>query len=68
MNGETTPPEASVPIKTEKIENGSKLLINDPDDPDPVIHEIPVFLAKALAQKLFLFQVTNCNRIHKNNM
>ena len=60
MNGEITPPTASVPIKMEKVENGPKLLINDPDDPDPVIHEIPVFLAKALAQKLFLFQVTIC--------
>jgi hypothetical protein len=65
MNGEMTPPMDSVPNKTEKIENGSKLLISDPDDPDPVIHEIPVFLAKALAQKLFLFQVTICNKIFR---
>ena len=32
-------------------------LITDPNDPDPVIHEIPVFLAKNLASKLFMFQV-----------
>ena len=27
-----------------------------PDD-DPVVHEIPVFLAKSLAKQLFLYQV-----------
>jgi len=27
------------------------------DDDDPVVHEIPVFLAKSLAKQLFLYQV-----------
>ena len=27
------------------------------EDEDPVIHEIPVFLAKTLAEQLYLFQV-----------
>ena len=26
-------------------------------DDDPVVHEIPVFLAKSLAKQLFLYQV-----------
>ena len=28
------------------------------DDDDPVVHEIPVFLAKSLAKQLFLYQVS----------
>ena len=27
------------------------------DDDDPIVHEIPVFLAKSLAKQLFLYQV-----------
>lgn len=51
-NGSTTIPV----IKTEKEEKVSEKGDQDPNDPDPVIHEIPVFLAKSLSQKLFLFQ------------
>ena len=29
----------------------------DKKDDDPVVHEIPVFLAKSLAKQLFLYQV-----------
>ena len=55
MNGDVGPPLLP-DVKTEKQQNGSKL-ITDPTDPDPIIHEIPVFLAKNLASKLFMFQV-----------
>lgn len=36
-------------------ENGNGHM--DADEDDPIIHEIPVFLAKSLAQQLYLFQV-----------
>ena len=29
----------------------------DGDEDDPITHQIPVFLAKTLADKLYLFQV-----------
>ncbi|XP_059099370.1 DNA-directed RNA polymerase III subunit RPC5-like isoform X2 [Tigriopus californicus] len=35
-------------------ENGNSHV--DADEEDPIIHEIPVFLAKSLAQQLYLFQ------------
>ena len=72
MNGEipndTMAP--SVTVKTEKDDptsNGSKFVSNDPEDPDPVIHEIPVFLAKALSQKLFMFQVCSSTIMSSDN-
>jgi RPC5 protein len=55
-NCQTLSNSASVKSNSEEV-NGSKI-ISDPNDPDPVIHEIPVFLAKELAQKLFLFQAS----------
>ena len=30
---------------------------DDGDDDDPVVHEIPVFIAKSLQNNLYLFQV-----------
>ena len=59
MNGDNKPfdVEKVKILKDEKFKNGSKI-IPDMNDPDPIIHEIPVFLAKELAQKLFLLQVS----------
>ena len=37
--------------------NGANNTGDDDEDDDPVVHEIPVFLAKSLANNLYLFQV-----------
>ena len=59
MNGDSKPfdVEKVKILKDEKFTNVSKI-IPDNNDPDPIIHEIPVFLAKELAEKLFLLQVS----------
>ena len=46
-----TPMECDIP--NELSNNGQN---NDNDD--PVVHEIPVFLAKSLAKQLYLYQVS----------
>ena len=37
------------------------------DDDDPVVHEIPVFLAKSLAKQLFLYQVKHSVVMSRHN-
>ena len=49
-----TPMECDIP---KDISNHNQNI----DDDDPVVHEIPVFLAKSLAKQLFLYQVRNKN-------
>lgn len=48
MNGNANGTEATAAGTTQQ---------NSAEDDDPVIHEIPVFLAKTLAGQLCLFQV-----------
>jgi hypothetical protein len=59
MNGgEVSPSGAKDKPESVRMVNGSKPA-QASDDPDPVVQEIPVFLAKELAKKLFLFQVSS---------
>ena len=37
---------------------------NADNEDDPVVHEIPVFLAQSLAKQLFLYQVRYLRRAH----
>ena len=47
-----TPMDCETPICVTKEENQTIL-----NEDDPVVHEIPVFLAQSLAKQLFLYQV-----------
>ena len=52
-NGDTL----AIKKEAEEPEENALNSTPDDDDDDPIIEEIPVFLAKALAKKLYLFQV-----------
>ncbi len=49
--------ENSVPGEN-GIKNGPTRIANN-DEEDPVVHEIPEFLSKSLANNLYLFQVSS---------
>ena len=58
LNGDSSNGQQSngdVTVKQEMSDNG------DTKDDDPVVREIPVFLAKALADQLYLYQVKSFN-------
>lgn len=48
---------SSSPMECDIQNNVSNESKNIDDDDDPIVHEIPVFLAKSLAKQLFLYQV-----------
>lgn len=57
-------------IKIEKVEEQKPVasvagnpVVPDDDPEDPVVHEIPVFLAKTLAKKLYLLQVISSRNL-----
>lgn len=54
-NGVAPPTSEVAPPRVS--ENGNGAAAAEEED-DPVVHEIPVFLAKTLADKLYVFQVS----------
>ena len=49
-------------------ENHEKQSTENDDGDDPVVHEIPVYLAKSLANQLYLLQVNRCKkRLHTSH-
>ena len=56
------PAKGAVPMDCHMPKNNHNPEISDNDD--PVVHEIPVFLAQSLAKQLFLYQVSDLMVCH----
>ena len=61
LNGESSNGQKSNGDVTVKQEINDSGVTGDTKDDDPVVREIPVFLAKALADQLYLYQVKSFN-------
>lgn len=49
-------------IQTNEAENNNKKL-NDPDENDPVVNEIDVYLSRSLSNNVYVLQVKICSFI-----